>query len=148
LHRDPGPLWNNFNHGWTAEATFNFNKWIGMTANFSGTYDSQTFPPIGTFTDHVYPLLFGPTLKYRTRHFEPYVHALFGFEHIVYGNPATFNPATSSSDTQFALALGGGVDAPVSKHFALRIGNFDYYKIKKPFPFHSFRFSTGLQFRF
>jgi len=58
---------------------------------------------------------------------------------------------TSGSDNAFAMAVGGGVDVGVTKHLALRLGQFEYvlsdYDISGYKPQNNFRFSTGLVVR-
>ncbi len=44
-------------NGWNAQGSVNFNKWLGLTADFGGYYGS----PSGV-TIHDYSFLFGPTL--------------------------------------------------------------------------------------
>jgi hypothetical protein len=53
------------------------------------------------------------------------------------------------------MTLGGGLDAKVSDHFAIRVGQFDYVLTKfdvdqdgSKDTQHNFRFSTGFVFRF
>jgi len=56
--------------------------------------------------------------------FTPFVHALAGVGHTRAEVKITFASGTGlikTSDTGFALALGGGVDARVSKRVSLRL---------------------------
>jgi opacity protein-like surface antigen len=127
----------NFN-GWNAEAQYNANRWVGIAADFGGRYGS----PIGVFSSsgvsgvpngNGYSFLAGPVLSYRTKsRVTPFVHALFGLDRsslsgsTITGLPVSVTAApTSSSD--FAVALGGGVDYKVTRRLAIRVGQVDFY---------------------
>jgi len=53
-----------------------------------------------------------------------------------------------SPETDFAFALGGGPDLKVSKHFAVRVGQFDYEFVNSSGGGHQndFRYSGGVVF--
>ncbi len=58
--------------------------------------------------------------------FEPFAHALFGFTNL----QLTPVGLASESSTNFSMKLGGGVDYALSPHFAVRVGEFNYYYTK------------------
>jgi hypothetical protein len=66
------------------------------------------------------------------------------------GGPVTL-PGQSSSNS-FALVLGGGLDLKVTRHFAVRAGQFDYQLVNSSANGHGhqndFRFSSGIVFGF
>src|SRR5271154_601069 len=63
----------NFN-GWFATADFNVNKYIGIAADFDGTYGSIEGTSVREYT-----YMFGPQIYPMGHHkFTPFVHALFG----------------------------------------------------------------------
>ncbi len=65
--------------------------------------------------------------------------------------PGTFGTLTPpNSETDFAFVLGGGLDVKVSKHFAIRAGQFDYELVNSSGGGHQnyFRFSAGVGFGF
>ncbi len=99
----------NIPKGWDASVTGNWNKWIGLTADFGGHYKTQA--NLGTF-------LFGPKLSFRSEHFSPFIEGLVGV--------ARLSPQTVPSHTGFGAALGGGIDMYLSKHVGLRIIQGDY----------------------
>ncbi len=150
FHRDLGSGGNSNNSGWTTGATAYLSSWLGITADFGGIYDSGTLPPYGPWKSREYQFLFGPTFKYRARrHLEPYGHVLFGVNHETFNiapSPPIFSGPTTAND--FAMALGGGVDVPISRNFAVQAGNVDYFRVRTSNAFHHVRFSTGVQFRF
>ena len=55
--------------GWNAALTGNFKHVLGITADFSGAYKTNT---------DVYTYTFGPVLTARLPVAQPFVHALFG----------------------------------------------------------------------
>src|SRR4249919_2407783 len=81
--------------GWNASLTGNFKHVLGITADFSGVYNSRRT------NSSVYTYTIGPVLTARLPVVQPFVHALFG-------------GATASgggvSDNAFAMLIGGGLD--------------------------------------
>jgi opacity protein-like surface antigen len=127
-HSDPSLNLN----GWNAALNGNFNRWFGVTADFSGSYKNG---------GHFYSYMFGPTIAARSEHVTPFVHALFG--------GATAGDG-GSSDTAFAMALGGGLDANVGRHVAVRLVQADWLLLRSGgvTDKKNVRVSTGLVFRF
>jgi len=123
--------------GWNVEGQYNFDRWVGLVADIS----ERSGPPI-TFTGDTkvsglpnltaYSYLFGPVVSYRTGHrFTPFVHALFGYdrESLSASTPTGLPTPLSSAATtytDFALALGGGLDYKVFPHISLR-GQLDWF---------------------
>lgn len=108
-------------NGWNASVTGNFNKWLGVTGDFSGHYGSPSIFGVEVKTKtHLF--LFGPRVSYRkSDRVTPFAQALFG--------GARLNGSTSllsDSQTAFAMALGGGVDVKASKSVAIRLVQADY----------------------
>jgi opacity protein-like surface antigen len=104
--------------GWQASADGNINHWLGVTADFDGTY--KTF---GGAAFSVYSYMAGPQV-YPLRHhvLTPYFNVLVGGAHI----GARKCGGCNLGDTQFSWGGGGGVDLTVSRHFAIRLGQFEY----------------------
>jgi len=96
--------------GWGAAATFNFNRWAGITADFGKHYKDVV---------NVDTYLFGPQLKYRGDQFQPFVQAFAGFTHI---SPGFVSPHRS----QPAFAGGGGIDYKINNWFQWRVLQADY----------------------
>ncbi len=129
----------NFN-GWNAEAQYNMKHWLGIVADFSGHYGAPLTASSGSGVSGLpdgstYSVLFGPVFSYHAKaRITPFAHALFGFdrarlnESTLSGLPST-SPAFSNavSDTSFAMALGGGLDFKLTRHFAIRPGQVDYF---------------------
>lgn len=128
----------NFNGG-AGSISINPNSTLGLVADFGG-YHTSSFGSDANLTTY----LFGPKLAMRSEgQFTPFVHALFGGAHISGGG---------ASDNAFAMALGGGIDAKMSEHVALRVVQLDYLLTKFSNGANdrqnSLRASTGIVFRF
>jgi len=115
-------------NGWNAAVTGNFNRWLGVTGDFSGIYKSGA-------SLHTY--MIGPQFSARTEHFTPFAHALFG-------------GATVEESTAFSLALGGGLDVNAGKHLAIRLVQADwlYFRSGSEAAGKNARVSAGLVLRF
>jgi opacity protein-like surface antigen len=139
-------------NGWDASLEGKVLPWVGIVADLSGHYGSQsfqTFPPVGppgplteTVSGHETDVMFGPRLSFSAGKFRPFGEAMVGVGHVSTGN------YFSTSDTSFATALGGGLDYKILRIFALR-AEADYVQTR----FFStrqdnFRLSTGIVFRF
>jgi hypothetical protein len=112
----------------------------------------------------LFTYLFGPQLKVRAHHFQPYAHLLFGGAHSnVYGNAyqticqhiaGGCTISKSPAADAFAMDFGGGIDIPVAKHFTIRPAEFDYLLTRFTNPFtgtnnqNNFRYSAGVVFSF
>lgn len=119
-------------NGWNAAVNGNLNRWVGVTADFSGSYKGA---------GHMYTLMAGPVFSVRTKWVTPFAHALFGGATIGEGG---------SSGGAFSMGLGGGMDVNAGNHLALRLVQADWLLLhaggetaKK-----NVRVSTGLVFRF
>ena len=103
-------------NGWEGSVTGNVNRWLGVTADFSGYYRTDD-----GVSQRNYNYLFGPRLTYRTEKLSPFAQALFGVAHQRVGVGGT-----NVSDNAFATAIGGGLDYNLKKHVAVRLFQADY----------------------
>jgi len=149
VHFNPSFMFNekqshNLNGGGGA-AVLNVNEYFGVKAEFNaGTSVTTSFSvPQGTTLPSGFPLpggttlkaqgnlftyLFGPQVKYHGR-IQPFAEALFGGAHSnLYASLFRQGHIVGKapSDNAFTVALGGGVDIPVSKSVSLRPVQFDY----------------------
>jgi outer membrane immunogenic protein len=131
---------------------YNFAKYFGIKADFQG-YGSTSWTktvtapvvvtphgvvetiPAGTFTSNgnMFTYLFGPTVGLHTSKFYVYGEVLFGGSNSNgYGNlERAINLgggtlAVSGTQHPYTMAVGGGLDWNVSKHFAIRLADLDY----------------------
>ncbi len=138
-------------NGWNASATVNFSQHLGVAADFSGSYKTNTKG--GPF--HAYTYTFGPVASWNSSSkIKLFTHALFGGAHSiptacsVGGDPSQCRGDLSVNG--FAMMLGGGVDLRVDKHIAYRIFQSDWIYLPAQAGGHTknVRLSTGLVFRF
>ena len=152
----------------------NLSQYLGIKMDLQG-YGSNTstfivpisrnFPSgaIANVQGNLFTYLFGPQIKIRAPHFQPFVHALFGGAHSnVYANAfkTICRPAlgacafsTAPSGNAFAMAFGGGVDIPVGKVVSIRPAEIDYLFTDFTNQFNNshqnnFRYSGGINFSF
>jgi len=161
---------NGFN-GWEGQGTFNFNRYLGVTADVSGSILSPFSFSTSGFSastyQHVTNYLFGPTVTAGFGRSAVFAHALFGAAHSSLGAgvnvPIIGGISTGlTSANAFAMAFGGGIDIGMTRHFAIRAVQVDY--IRTQFSAtdalltglssslgnrqNSFRYSSGIVFRF
>ncbi|HXP47815.1 MAG TPA: outer membrane beta-barrel protein [Terriglobales bacterium] len=116
--------------GWEVAGQYNFTKLLGIKADFSGNYGTPVKVP-GFALPHArtYTFLFGPVVSVRRDRVTPFVHALFGGNHIG-ADASTVLTTPAVTETAFAMALGGGLDVKLTRHFGARLGQFDYLYTK------------------
>ena len=133
---------------------YNLAKYFGLVAEFTsnGTAGPIEIPggillPLDT---RVNVLLFGPRFAYRTKRITAFSHYLIGTAHrkVGYEN-------SSVSNTELAMGVGGGIDVNITKHVAIRAGQFDYVPSHSDLPvnsgsgwFHNVRYQGGVVFKF
>jgi hypothetical protein len=162
-------------NGGGGELNLNFNEFLSVKMDLQGYSSNKTgfnitpnptFPggASGNVQGNLFTYLFGPQLKVRAHHFQPYGHLLFGGAHTnVYGNafktlcqPIVNGCTLTKAPTAdaFALDFGGGVDIPIAQHFAIRPAQIDYLLTRFSNPFtgtnnqNNFRYSAGIVFAF
>jgi hypothetical protein len=94
MHFDSSPTVNT--NGWEISGEYKFAGPVGAVADFDGHYGSPFGASMGVHT-----FLFGPQVSWPAR-ISPFAHVLIGGGHVSVGG---------ASDTSFAEAIGGGIDA-------------------------------------
>jgi hypothetical protein len=126
LHSDDASV-----HGFTGAVEGNLNKNFGIVGDFGfGRKDSVNFI---TF-------LGGPRANYRADKFRVFGHGLFGMMRM---------SDSSASDTNFAMAFGGGVDFAANNKISIRPGQLDIMKVKYDGGWSDVivRYSAGIVFK-
>jgi opacity protein-like surface antigen len=171
----PGLNNRNFNGG-GVDLSYFFRPMVGFKAELL-FYGSTTFTttvatnlatskgiiPAGTYSANgsLQTYQFGPIVKARYKHFEPFGEILFGVAHgNAYANLSkviAVAPGSTlkvqGSQTPFAMTVGGGIDIPVTPTIAIRAADIDYVLTRLTNPLTStnnqnnFKYSAGLQFR-
>jgi opacity protein-like surface antigen len=122
-------------NGFNASATINLTKSFGLTGDFSGHFKTRTVadPLGGTNSDHVrvFNVLGGPQYRFGSNsRLSPFVRAMAGIANTRSRLEfPSLNATERLSSTDFALALGGGIDVRVSEHVDLRVFQVDYNPI-------------------
>jgi len=162
---------NNGFNGWEGQGTFNFTRHLGVTADVSGASLSPfSFSVLG-FSAGTYQrlsnYLFGPTVTVNLGRNAVFAHALFGEARSSLGAgvgiPIIGGISTGlTSANAFAMAFGGGIDFALTRHLAIRAVQVDYVRTQFSATNalttglssslgnrqNSFRYSTGIVFRF
>ena len=135
--------------GFNASGTFYFNKYFGITGDFTYTRSNSTRsiannPLFFEDTSHgersTYNFLFGPQVKFRKSRLEPFVHALIGVVRQRNNVTLSIHPGANPDDeiqtlrlrdnyNAFNAAFGGGLDIRVSRHIAIRAIQVDYLPV-------------------
>lgn len=126
--------------GWAASFSPHLNRWFGLTADFSGHYET-----VGGTATKIHLFTAGPRFAIgRSERFSPYVHVLAGGMHI-----STRFLTMKASATGFAGIGGGGLDVHVNNRFSVRVAQLDYVVTHFSGRYqHDFRYSAGVVFRF
>lgn len=110
---DSSQNWN----GWDANATYYFNRNIGVQGDFSGSYAT-----ISNVSTHVYTYSGGPVVALNAGgKVNPFVHALFGGVRL-----SGSQSGVSASFNGFTTIVGGGVDVKVAPRIAFRLIQADW----------------------
>jgi hypothetical protein len=131
-HLDSVPTANT--NGWEISGQYKLTDWFGAVADFDGHYGS-----VGGASTTVNTFLFGPQISFPAR-VSPFAHVLIGGGHVSSGG---------ATDSSFATAIGGGIDARIVHGIYWRIFQGDYLMTR----FfggtqNNSRISTGIVFRF
>jgi hypothetical protein len=98
-------------NGWELSGQYKFADFLGAVADFDGHYGS----PFGPSTS-LHTFLFGPQISFPAR-VSPFAHWEIGGAHISSGG---------FSDSSFAMAIGGGIDARIAGPLHWRVIQGDY----------------------
>jgi len=151
-------------NGWNASLEGKVFPFVGIVADFSGNYGTQTVQvpsgstacpvgvilpclPVGTSSInvslHEHNFLFGPRVSTSVGKVRPFAHALFGVSHL-----AESGSGASGSANSFAYALGGGLDYRFMPAGGWRVQadmlQTRFFSATQ----NDFRLSTGLVLRF
>lgn len=127
-------------HGFGLSFSGNLGPRVGLVAEFSGHYGNIDIPGADLdFSTHTF--LFGPRFSARSDRVTAFGHILLG--------GARSKVEDFSGNTDFAMALGGGVDVTASSSIAIRVFQADYVPVRVSGDWaHNFRLMSGLVFRF
>jgi opacity protein-like surface antigen len=124
-------------HGLNASIAGFFTPAFGMKADFSFHRNEDSASIVGgsnSIENRTFYFMAGPTFKLRNASkLEPFIHALAGGAHTrfdvetIRGVPGgTVRSGFETSSTDFAAAIGGGLDIRVGERFSIRAFQVDY----------------------
>ena len=137
--------------GWGAGATLFVNRILGISVDTGAEYERYF---------HIITFEVGPQFKFRGEKAEPFLEVLWvglhrlSLQHLT--NGAFPRGADYTGDNGDGLTFGGGIDIPVKRHLAIRLGRLDYMYGRHNFttpgnqkvtPFNGVRFESGLVVR-
>jgi opacity protein-like surface antigen len=118
-------------NGGSGSIAFNANDWLGVVADFGGYKNgniTNSAAPGASANATIISYMFGPRLSYRKNAtWTPFAQALFGGAHGNISAKAGGVSLGSQSQDKLALTVGGGLDAKVSDHVAIRIIQAEYF---------------------
>lgn len=175
IHAAPRTAGNRISwlHGADMNFSINVNRVLGFVFDFAGYHtDSIEFRGVATPPSNIaevygnfYSAMAGPRLSSRHHTWTPFVHALFGGAQarsvtLSRSACARFGVANCTilpRETNFAMALGGGLDANVSHSVSIRLLQAEYLMTRFKDPTvrtgdagmrNNVRLSAGIVFRF
>jgi Outer membrane protein beta-barrel domain len=152
-------------NGFETSITGNLSRHFGLKFDFSGHFKSQRFPFGSTASavdvdSQLYNILGGIQLKDNSSEstFKPFAHALVGVAHarnrVNFSNnfcvaivPSPCPVDSTTTETGFAGAFGGGIDIRASNRVDIRVIQFDYNPTRLfDSTQHNFRIGVGIVF--
>lgn len=136
-----------------------FEGYTTTTLTYHVTATAGGIPESGTFTSqgNMFTYLFGPQVNAYPKRTRLFGEALFGGASTnAYANffKAAHVSGLSASNNGFAMAFGGGLDIPFSKHMAIRAVQFDYFMTRYEWKAlginnqSNFRYQAGVLYAF
>ena len=111
-------------NGWTVAPTGYFYKSLGISAQFTGSYNGTA--TLSSSTVNRYTYQFGPAYALRVRNAKAFAHALFG------GVTQQSSPDQTLRYTRFLWSVGGGLDFKASSRISIRPVQLDYERQHVP----------------
>jgi hypothetical protein len=128
-------------NGGSGQLEFNATRWLGVVGDLGGYAVARN----GFATTHQISYLAGPRVNFRGGRVTPFAQVLLG---AMWASDAI----VLGSKFAFATAAGGGIDVRVSRHFAVRPVQAEYFLTKfrdgANDRQNNFRYSAGIVFRF
>ncbi|MGA2356205.1 MAG: outer membrane beta-barrel protein [Terriglobales bacterium] len=111
-------------NGGGVQLEYNANRWLGVVGDLAGY--GATATTNGALVGGAVTYLVGPRVNFRHNKFTPFAQALFG------GIWTTEGIGDSTSENNFAMTAGGGIDVKVSSHVSIRPIQAEYFLTKIP----------------
>jgi outer membrane protein OmpA-like peptidoglycan-associated protein/opacity protein-like surface antigen len=119
-------------------ATYNFNRWLGLTLDASTDWGSGESGVGKRIDDAAFSnLSLGPKITFRHAHVSPFFEVLLGDHRLM---PDAFHDID-----KFGLMAGGGLDINLSRHVALRLIRADFIYSNYQYGSSTLNPATGLR---
>jgi len=152
-----GPWTLSSFNGWEGSAAVKLIPHLGVEGDFGGVWGPPSNSCGSCPRNTIRTYMGGPRVTAKVDMASFYAHVLFGgltYKTTFVGTQGA--PSISTSDTTFAMAVGGGVDFWLTRRIGLRLIQADYLRNNNPVPGYfahpgqhaNFRISTGFDFRF
>ena len=141
-------------NGGSASVAVGVNRWLSLAGEVGGYYTGNVQSSGNTLS--VFPFIFGPRVSYRRSEcVTPFVQGLFGGGHAggtLYTRSFRQGSAPPSARNAFAMAVGGGLDVNISRRWAIRVFQADWFFTQFPNGVtdheHNLRITSGVVLRF
>ena len=150
-------------HGFNAAVEYNIRKWMGVVGEVGhgrsslSLGDDNAGRPIWSaqYRRNQTSFLFGPRFSYRAGRIRAFGQLLLGGNRSNHSYTYTVTnelgfqagSAASFSNTDFALALGGGLDVSLGNRISIRPVQLDLLTICADETMHQLRYSAGVVFK-
>ncbi|MGA3240237.1 MAG: hypothetical protein ABSG03_28505 [Bryobacteraceae bacterium] len=152
---NPGGVVPSYNeNGGSGYAEYNLSRVVGLVADFGANHAGSA----GSYNldNTTLTYLFGPRFNWRLKRFTPYVQTLVGGARSSYGaNSVLSASGFAGTQTNFAAAIGGGIDVPLTAHLAIKPIQVEYLMTQYPntgtnqtLVQNDLRYSAGVVLRF
>jgi opacity protein-like surface antigen len=153
-------------HGYGVGIQGNVSRNFGIAGEFTSNHGASgpvaiflpgTVVLIPELDTRVYTFLVGPRFSYRARALTAFGHFLAGGANSKLRDEKGIS-GFEDDNTEFAMAIGGGVDVNLGRHFAIRAAQFDYLPIHTDVNvrfaggtsswLHNVRYQAGVVFKY
>jgi opacity protein-like surface antigen len=124
-------------HGYGAGVQGNFTSYFGVAFEFTSNHGASgpvtiqvpgTLIVVPDLDTRINTFMGGPRFSYRPRAVTLFAHALFGGANSKLRDEKG-SSGFSESNTEVAMAFGGGLDVNLGRHYAIRAAQVDYLMI-------------------
>ena len=139
-------------NGFVGAVEGNVNKVFSIVGEYSFGYESvSAFDAEANIKEMTF--MGGPRFSYRTERFRPFAHVLLGGNRISAGIDVPGYLSESGSITNFAMAIGGGVDISLGANLSVRPAQLDVLTTRASMDGltawgNQLRYSVGIVFKF
>lgn len=105
-------------NGWEGSVEGKFLPFVGIVGDVSAQYGTLQIPDVVSSSTRIQSYLVGPRVSFPIGKFRPFAHILIGASHL---HETSGGVLPSNSETDFADAVGGGIDYHLIPRVAWRV---------------------------